>query len=135
MPSRFFWVLQHCVPGMGSEPGSLRRRVDGAPPPNTAMNATTHRYHLTITALDADGLPDLRHCAIELQQASNTDWQQRLCHWKRGSQLHGDDYLAALLAGQLLAGLNARVGRQPGHPLARLQPHIDALEQALAKLT
>jgi hypothetical protein len=99
------------------------------------MPAPTHHYRLTITALQPDGQPDMRHCAIELQQPSSTDWQQRLCQWKRSSNLHGDDYLAALLAGQLLSGLSARLGHDAQHPLASLRPHIDALEQALSKLT
>ena len=97
--------------------------------------APVHHYRLTINVLLADGQPDPHHCALELQQRSHSDWQQHVCQWKRGSTLHGDDYLAALLAWQLLDGLGARLHAGGPHPLAGLQPHIDALGAELSRLT
>ena len=42
------------------------------------MTSPSHRYRITVTPIEADGLPCLRRCAIEFEHRDRIDWMRLL---------------------------------------------------------
>lgn len=94
-------------------------------PPVVPMSSQTHRYRITVTPIEKDGLQCSGRCTIEFEQRSPQDWMRLLEAAQRQRSLSADEHAALLVASQLLDGLARSHARQPDHPLAVLKPQID----------
>ncbi|MCW4472208.1 DUF3861 domain-containing protein [Xanthomonas sp. H13-6] len=89
------------------------------------MSSQTHRYRITVTPIEKDGLQCSGRCTIEFEQRSPQDWMRLLEAAQRQRSLSADEHAALLVASQLLDGLARSHAQQPDHPLAVLKPQID----------
>ena len=92
------------------------------------MNTPQHRYRITVTPIEADGLPCQRRCAIEFEHRDRTDWMRMLESIQRRLGLSGDERAALAVALRLLDTLSHREGDEL---FAALRPHLDAFIQDL----
>lgn len=96
------------------------------------MAPTPHRYRVTVTPVERDGLPCRGRCSIEFDQACGEDWMRMLENSQRLQGFSGDERTALVVGLRLLDSL-AREPRQRGEdPLAGLRAPLDALLRKLA---
>lgn len=96
------------------------------------MDPTPHRYRVTVTPVERDGLPCRGRCSIEFDQACGEDWMRMLENSQRLPGFSGDERTALVVGLRLLDSL-AREPRQRGEdPLASLRAPLDALLRKLA---
>ena len=92
------------------------------------MNAPQHRYRITVTPVEADGLPCGGRCAIEFEHRDRADWMRLLESIQRLPGLSGDERSALTVALRLLDTLSHREGDTL---FAALRPHLDAFIEDL----
>ena len=95
-----------------------------------AMSSSKHRYRITVTPIEADGLQCSGRCTIEFEQRSPRNWMRELEGAQRQRRLSCNEDAGVVVATGLLETL-AAAAREGGHPLAALQPELDGL---IAKL-
>lgn len=89
-----------------------------------------HRYRITVTPIAANGHPGGN--ALEFEQRASDNWMRTLETFERQRGLCGDRCAALAVAIGLLKSLNAEPG--DNRDIARLQPHLDTLLAAVARL-
>ncbi|MBN8802997.1 MAG: hypothetical protein ABS96_24630 [Lysobacteraceae bacterium SCN 69-123] len=94
------------------------------------MSSSKHRYRITVTPIEADGLQCSGRCTIEFEQRSPRNWMHELEDAQRQRRLSCNEAAGAVVATGLLEAL-AVAARDDAHPLAALQPELDVL---IAKL-
>lgn len=92
------------------------------------MTFPSHRYRITVTPIEADGLPCLRRCAIEFEHRDRIDWMRLLESIQRQPGLSGDERSALAVALRLLDTLSHREGDEL---FTALRPHLDAFVKGL----
>ena len=90
------------------------------------MSSPTHRYRITVTPVEKDGLPCTGRCSIEFEQASDQDWMRLVERTQRLPGLSGDERTALAVALRMLDGL-ARRPRGGDDPLRDLRARVAAL--------
>ncbi|MGB3392336.1 MAG: DUF3861 family protein [Stenotrophomonas sp.] len=90
-----------------------------------------HRYRITVTPIEADGLPCDGRCTIEFEQRSPRNWMRELEGTQR--QLSCNEAASAMVAAGLLETLAASAGND-AHLLAALQPELGGLITKLQAL-
>jgi hypothetical protein len=98
--------------------------------PGTTMS-NPHRYRITVTPIEADGLPCTGRCTIEFEQRSPRNWMRELEGMQR--QLSCTEAASAVVAAGLLETLAASA-RNDAHLLAALQPELGGLVSKLQAL-
>lgn len=93
------------------------------------MSTPSTRYRVTITPVQAGGLPCTGRCSIEFECADGHDWMRRVEQAQRLSGLAGDERTALAVGVSLLDFLARRPALR--QELADLQP---GLARLLARL-
>jgi hypothetical protein len=70
-----------------------------------AMPTASHRYRITVTPIEADGLQCNSRCTIEFEHACHDDWMRILEAIQRQRGLTGDERAALVVGTKLLSGL------------------------------
>lgn len=97
------------------------------------MSGTPHRYRITVTPVEADGLPCTGRCTIEFEQRSPRNWMRELEGVQGRRQLSCNEVASVVVATGLLETLSAAAGDE-AHLLAALQPELDGLLTKLQAL-
>ena len=97
------------------------------------MSSSKHRYRITVTPIEADGLPSSGRCTIEFEQRSPQNWMHQLEHAQSQRRLSCNDVTSIVVATGLLENL-AVSARDNDNLLSLLQPELDGLLAKLAKL-
>ena len=96
------------------------------------MNARTHRYRITITPIEDDGLPCPGRCTLEFERRCPEDWTRHLESVQRLRGFDGDERVALVIGLQLLEGLLQRERESGGSELlAPLVPALAEVKQSL----
>lgn len=96
------------------------------------MNARTHRYRITITPIEDDGLPCSGRCTLEFERRCPENWTRRLESVQRLRGFDGDERVALVTGLQLLEGLLQREREAGGAELlAPLAPALAQVKRAL----
>lgn len=82
-----------------------------------------HRYRITITPIEPDGLPCSGRCTIEFEHRDDADWMRQLEALQRQRGLDGDERAALAIGLRLLDGLSQR---QNGDAFRQLHAHLQA---------
>lgn len=69
------------------------------------MSTTSHRYRITVTPIEDDGMQCNGRCTIEFEHACHDDWMRLLEAVQRQRGLSGDQRAALVVGTQLLNGL------------------------------
>ena len=96
------------------------------------MNARPHRYRITITPIEDDGLPCSGRCTLEFERRCAEDWTRRLESVQRLRGFDGDERVALVIGLQLLEGLLQR-GHADDGLLAPLAPALEQVNRALER--
>ena len=96
------------------------------------MAPTPHRYRVTVTPVERDGLPCPGRCSIEFDQACGEDWMRMLENSQRLPGFSGDERTALVVGLRLLDSLAREPRQRGGDPLAGLRAPLDALLRKLA---
>lgn len=93
------------------------------------MPAPAHRYRITITPIEDDGLPCSGRCAIEFEHRDSDDWMRLLESVQRQRGLDGDERAALTIGLRLLDGLARRRADNPA--FAALQAQLREFAEAV----
>lgn len=88
------------------------------------MSAPSHRYRITVTPIESDGLQCLGRCTIEFEQHSPEDWMRILEGIQRQRGLSGDERAALTVGAELLGGLIHTHPPADDDLFAELRPHM-----------
>ena len=69
------------------------------------MANRSHRYRITVTPVESDGLPCLSRCTLEFEHGCHDDWTRILENVQRLRGLSGDERVALVVGTKLLSGL------------------------------
>lgn len=128
---RWRFALEHSVMGRRLARAACRAYGDDqATATSHVMSSSKHRYRITVTPIEADGLQCSGRCTIEFEQRSPRNWMHELEDAQRQRRLSCNEAAGAVVATGLLEAL-AVAARDDAHPLAALQPELDVL---IAKL-
>mgnify|MGYP003583216012 FL=1 len=95
------------------------------------MASSPHRYRVTVTPVERDGLPCRGRCSIEFDQACGEDWMRLLEGSQRLPGFSGDERTALVVGLRLLDGLARRPRAAGDDPLTGLRGPLTTL---LAKI-
>jgi hypothetical protein len=98
------------------------------------MASSPHRYRVTVTPVQRDGLPCSGRCSIEFDQACCEDWMRLIEGSQRLPGFSGDERIALVVGARLLDALARRPQegaasdplRDLRAPLAALLERIEA---------
>ncbi|GAB3506804.1 DUF3861 domain-containing protein [Pseudoxanthomonas daejeonensis] len=93
------------------------------------MPPSPHRYRITVTPVERDGLPCRGRCSIEFDQACGDDWMRLVEGTQRLPGFSGDERTALVVGLRLLDGLARRPPGTSEDPLAELRAPLGALLQ------
>lgn len=93
------------------------------------MASSPHRYRITVTPVERDGLPCRGRCSIEFDQACGEDWMRMVEGSQRLPGFSGDERTALVVALRLLDGLARRPRDTAQDPLAGLRAPLSDLLQ------
>ena len=93
------------------------------------MRSSPHRYRVTVTPVERDGLPCRGRCSIEFDQACGEDWIRLVEDNQRLRGFSGDERTALVVGLRLLDGLARRPRDAADDPLAELRAPLAALLQ------
>jgi hypothetical protein len=94
------------------------------------MASQPHRYRVTVTPVESDGLPCSGRCSIEFDQACGEDWMRLLEGSQRLPGFSGDERTALVVGARLLHGLARRARTGADDPLRALRaPLADLLQR------
>lgn len=99
------------------------------------MPATPHRYRITVTPIEDDGLQCNGRCTIEFEHACHDDWMRILEAIQRQRGLSGDERAALVVGTKLLSGLMLDGREDTDDLFAPLRPHMGAFIAALKERT
>ncbi|KRG39638.1 hypothetical protein ARC78_14250 [Stenotrophomonas pictorum JCM 9942] len=97
------------------------------------MSSRMHRYRITVTPIESDGLQCSGRCTIEFEQRSPQNWMHQLEAAQSQRQLSCNEVASVVVATGLLENL-AGIARQGDNVLSALHPELDALLAKLAQL-
>lgn len=97
------------------------------------MSSSKHRYRITVTPIEPDGLQCSGRCTIEFEQRSPQNWMHQLETAQRQRRLSCNEVASAVVATGLLENL-ASITRDGDNVLSLLQPELDGLLGKLAQL-
>lgn len=103
------------------------------PRTDSAMSSRMHRYRITVTPIESDGLQCSGRCTIEFEQRSPQNWMHQLEAAQSQRRLSCNEVASAVVATGLLENL-ASIARQGDNVLSALHPELDALLGKLAQL-
>ncbi|WP_372014701.1 DUF3861 family protein [Pseudoxanthomonas sp. 10H] len=95
------------------------------------MASSPHRYRVTVTPVERDGLPCRGRCSIEFDQACGEDWMRLVEGTQRLPGFSGDERTALVVGLRLLDGLAGRPRSNAEDPLADLRAPLAALLQRI----
>nr|WP_295382633.1 DUF3861 domain-containing protein [Pseudoxanthomonas sp.] len=95
------------------------------------MANRSQRYRITVTPVEADGLPCTSRCTIEFEHHCHDDWMRVLENIQRLRGFSGDERAALVIGTQLLSGLMASHRKDQDDLFAPLRPHVDTFLQDL----
>lgn len=93
------------------------------------MPSSPHRYRITVTPVERDGLPCRGRCSIEFDQACDDDWMRLVEGTQRLPGFSGDERTALVVGLRLLDGLARHPRDTSGDPLAGLRAPLGELLQ------
>ena len=99
------------------------------------MPATPHRYRITVTPVEDDGLPCNGRCTIEFEHACHDDWMRILEAIQRQRGLSGDERAALVVGTKLLSGLMLDHRKDTDDLFAPLRPHMGDFIASLKERT
>lgn len=107
--------------GLVDAPG--RTYLGDVPPPVcTLMADASHRYRLTVTPIEKDGLPCQGRCTLEFEHADHDNWTRILENVQRVRGLSGDERVALIVGTRLLGGLMLAHRKDEDDFFAALRP-------------
>ncbi len=69
------------------------------------MSNHNHRYRITVTPVEDDGLQCLGRCTIEFEHRCHDDWMHELEVMQQQRGLTGDERAALTVGAQIMSGL------------------------------
>ena len=97
------------------------------------MANNAHRYRITVTPVESDGLQCPGRCTIEFEHSFHDDWMRILETMQRHRGFSGDERAALIVGAKLLSGLMLNHRDDADDVFAPLRPHmgkfIDELKQ------
>lgn len=94
---------------------------------NRDMASSPRRYRITVTPVEAGGLPCAGRCAIEFEQPCADDWMRVVESNQRIPGLSADERTALVIGARLLDGIARRHPASAGDPLVGLRAPLGAL--------
>jgi len=91
------------------------------------MASSPHRYRVTVTPVQRDGLPCSGRCSIEFDQACGEDWMRLIEGSQRLPGFSGDERIALVVGARLLDALARRPHDTATDPLRDLRVPLAAL--------
>lgn len=88
------------------------------------MSSSPHRYRITVTPVEQDGMPCQGRCAIEFEHACHDDWMRILEAMQQQRQFSGDERAALTVGTKLLGGLMLAHRKDADDVFAPLRPHM-----------
>lgn len=86
------------------------------------MANASHRYRLTVTPIENDGLPRHGRCSVEFEHADHDDWTRILENVQRLRGFSGDERVALIVGTKLLGGLMLSHRKDEDDLFAALRP-------------
>ena len=88
------------------------------------MANNSHRYRITVTPVEDNGLTCQGRCAIEFEHRSQDDWMRILEAMQRQRGFSGDERAALTVGTKLLSGLMLQHRKDEDDLFAVLRPHM-----------
>lgn len=88
------------------------------------MSNQSHRYRVTVTPVESDGLPCQARCTIEFEHACHDDWMRILESMPRQRGFSGDERAALIVGTKLLSGLMLKHRNDEDDVFASLRPQM-----------
>ena len=95
------------------------------------MPNDAHRYRITVTPVEDDGLQCQGRCTIEFEHTCHDDWMRILENIQRQRGLSGDERAALVVGTTLLSGLMVDHRKDTDDLFAPLRPHMGTFIAAL----
>lgn len=89
-----------------------------------AMANATHRYRITVTPIENNGLQCQGRCTIEFEHSCHDDWVGILEAMQRQRGFTGDERAALIVGTKLLSGLMLDHRKDADDLFAPLRPHM-----------
>ncbi|MDR6839998.1 DUF3861 domain-containing protein [Pseudoxanthomonas sacheonensis] len=87
------------------------------------MANNAHRYRITVTPVESDGLQCLGRCTIEFEHSCHDDWM-RILEAQQQRGFSGDERAALIVGTKLLSGLMLEHRKDANDVFAPLRPHM-----------
>lgn len=91
---------------------------------SAAMANNSHRYRITVTPVESDGLQCQGRCTIEFEHACHDDWMRILESMQRQRGFSGDERAALTVGTKLLSDLMLAHRKDADDLFAPLRPHM-----------
>lgn len=88
------------------------------------MANNSHRYRITVTPIESDGLQCQGRCTIEFEHSCHDDWMRILEAMQRQRGFSGDERAALTVGTKLLSGLMLDHRKDADDVFAPLRPHM-----------
>lgn len=88
------------------------------------MANNAHRYRITVTPVESDGLQCLGRCTIEFEHSCHDDWMRILEAMQQQRGFSGDERAALIVGTKLLSGLMLEHRKDADDIFAPLRPHM-----------
>ena len=89
------------------------------------MANNSHRYRITVTPVESDGMQCQGRCTIEFEHTCHDDWMRILESMQRQRGFSGDERAALTVGTKLLSGLMLAHRKDADDLFAPLRPHMD----------
>ena len=89
-----------------------------------AMANNAHRYRITVTPVENNGLQCQGRCTIEFEHSCHDDWMRILEAAQQQRGLTGDERAALIVGTKLLSGLMLDHRKDAEDMFALLRPHM-----------
>lgn len=88
------------------------------------MANNSHRYRITVTPVESDGLQCQGRCTIEFEHSCHDDWMRILETMQQRRGFSGDERAALIVGTKLLSGLMLNHRNDADDVFASLRPHM-----------
>jgi len=88
------------------------------------MSNQSHRYRITVTPVESDGLQCQGRCTIEFEHSCHDDWMRILESMQRQRGFSGDERAALTVGTKLLSGLMLKHRNDRDDVFTPLRPHM-----------
>ena len=88
------------------------------------MANNSHRYRITVTPVEDNGLQCQGRCTIEFEHSCHDDWMRILEAMQRQRGFSGDERAALTVGTKLLSGLMLQHRKDEDDLFAALRPHM-----------